>query len=77
MLEGKKLLPHWRFSRDGYGLNLKRLFEESRRTDIIGYAQGAAAVPWLEAGPTTSLDTWVQLTRLFGGNFLGYALWIN
>ena len=77
LLEGKKLLPHWRFSRDGYGLNLKRLFEESRRTDIIGYAQGAAAVPWLEAGPTTSLDTWVQLTRLFGGNFLGYALWIN
>ena len=77
LLEGKKLLPHWRFAREGYGLNLKRIFEESRRTDFVGYAQGSAAVPYLEAGPTTSMDTWQQLTRLFGGNFLGYALWIN
>ncbi len=77
LLEGKKLLPHWRFPREGYGLNLRRLFEESRRTDLIGYIQGAAATPYLEEGPTTSAATWRELMRVFGGNFLGYALWIN
>jgi hypothetical protein len=84
LLEGKKLLPHWRFvgtgggeTAGGYGLNLRRMFEESRRTDLIGYVQGAAAVPFLEKGPTTSLATWRELTRVFGGNFLGYAVWIN
>jgi len=77
LLEGKKLLPHWRFPREGYGMNLRRLFEENRRTDLIGYIQGAAAVPYLEEGPTTSVATWRELMRVFGGNFLGYALWIN
>ena len=80
LLEGKKLLPHWRFAAKGdgnYGINLRRMFEESRRTDLIGYAQGAAALPYFETGPTTSLTTWRELMRVFGGNFLGYALWIN
>lgn len=77
LLEGKKLLPHWRFKEEGYGLNLRRIFEESRRTDLIGYVQGAAAAPYLEEGPTTSMTTWRELTRVFGGNFLGYAVWIN
>lgn len=84
LLEGRKLLPHWRFpgaggdgSAGGYGLNLRRMFEESRRTDLIGYIQGAAALTYLEKGPTTSLATWRELTRVFGGNFLGYAVWIN
>jgi hypothetical protein len=80
LLEGKKLLPHWRFAAKGegnYGINLRRVFEESRRTDLIGYAQGAAALPYFETGSTTSLATWRELVRVFGGNFLGYALWIN
>jgi hypothetical protein len=80
LLEGKKLLPHWRFAAKGegnYGINVRRVFEESRRTDLIGYAQGAAALPYFETGPTTSLATWRELVRVFGGNFLGYALWIN
>ena len=77
LLEGKKLLPHWRFPVPNRGLNLRRIFEESRRTDLIGYIQGEAAMPYLEEGPTTSAQTWRELTRVFGGNFLGYAIWIN
>lgn len=77
LLQGEKLLPHWRFPTEGFGLNLRRLFDEGRRTDLIGLVQGAAAVQWLESGPTTSVATWRELTRVFGGNFLGYALWIN
>jgi hypothetical protein len=77
LLTGEKLLPHWRFPAGNFGLNLRRVFEESRHTDLIGLVQGAAAVPYLESGPTTSQATWRELTRVFGGNFLGYALWIN
>lgn len=77
LLNGEKLLPHWRFPGEGRGINLKRLIEESRRTDLVGYVQGAAAVPFLETGPTTSRAAWRELMRVFGGNFLGYALWIN
>ncbi len=77
LLNGEKLLPHWRFPAANLGINLRRFFEESRRTDLIGLAQGASAVPYLESGATTSLNTWRELTRVFGGNFLGYALWIN
>lgn len=77
LLTGEKLLPHWRFPTATFGLNLRRVFEESRRTDLIGLVQGATAVPYLESGPTTSQNAWRELTRVFGGNFLGYALWIN
>ncbi len=77
LLSGEKLLPHWRFPTANFGLNFRRVFEESRHTDLIGLIQGATAVPYLESGDTTSRNTWNELTRVFGGNFLGYALWIN
>lgn len=77
LLTGEKLLPHWRFPTENFGMNLHRVFEESRHTDLIGLMQGAAAVPYLESGSTTSHRAWRELTRVFGGNFLGYALWIN
>lgn len=77
LLMGEKLLPHWRFPKENFGLNLRRLFEESRRTDLISLLQGADAVPYLESGDTTSQRAWRELMAVFGGNFLGYALWIN
>jgi len=77
LLTGEKLLPHWRFPKENIGLNLRRVFEENRRTDLIGLVQGADAVPYLETGDTTSRRAWRELMAVFGGNFLGYALWIN
>ncbi|MFH1499572.1 MAG: hypothetical protein ABII82_17315 [Verrucomicrobiota bacterium] len=76
LLEGRKLLPHWRFPGER-GLNVKRWFLESRHTDLILLVQGADAVPFIESGEPTRGATWREITRLFGGNFLGYALWIN
>lgn len=77
LLQGEKLLPHWRFPAEKRGVNLRRIFEESRRTDLIGYLQGVSAAPYLETGETTSMRAWRELIRVFGGQFLGYALWIN
>ena len=37
VLQGKKLLPHWRV-RDGRGINLKRVFEEPRTFDLVLWA---------------------------------------
>jgi hypothetical protein len=74
VLEGRKLLPHWRFDR---GMNLRRLFEESRRFDLVLLATGTDAVNYLEDGPVSDSATWSNIMGAFEGNFLGYALWFN
>lgn len=74
ILDGKKLLPHWRFKQ---GLNVKRMFEESKNFDFVLLIAGADAVPWLEDGPVSSSADWNSLMNAFQGNFLGYAMWFN
>ena len=74
ILDGKKLLPHWRFDR---GMNIRRMFEESKRFDLVLLITGTDAVPYLEDGPVSSSGDWNGLMRVFQGNFLGYALWFN
>ncbi len=74
VLEGKKLIPHWRFDR---GLNVKRMFTESQNFDLVLLITGTDAAPWLETGPISSSADWDQLMRVFQGNFLGYAVWFN
>jgi hypothetical protein len=75
ILAGEKLLPHWRV-RDR-GINLRRVFLEPRTFDAVLWAQGSAAVPYLEEGELTRGDTWGGIMNLFDGNFFGFALWFN
>ncbi len=74
VLQGKKLIPHWRLTK---GINFRRVFLEPRAFDPILWAQGSAALPYLEDGPLTAAETWGQLMSVFEGNFLGYAVWFN
>lgn len=74
ILDGQKLIPHWRFDR---GLNIRRMFEESKRFDLVLLLTGTDAVPYLENGPLSSTADWNNLMRVFQGNFVGYALWFN
>jgi hypothetical protein len=74
VLDGRKLLPHWRFNE---GINLKRLLDEGTNFDLVLLAAGADALPWLEPGPVSDSTSWNNLMRVFQGNFLGYALWFN
>jgi hypothetical protein len=74
VLQGRKLLPHWRFEK---GMNLRRLFLEPTTFDIVLLIQGSAAMPYLEDGEMTSADTWRRIGELLGGDFFGYALWFN
>ena len=91
LLEGRKLVPFWRdysgqfffngTMRDvpatGRGVNLKRFFEEPTRFDLILLLQGTAALPYVEKGELSRPETWDNLTRVFQGQFFGFAIWFN
>jgi len=74
ILKGEKLVPHWRLTR---GINFRRAMLEEKTFDPILWAQGSAALPYLEDGPTTEARTWDQIMRMLEGNFLGYVVWFN
>ncbi|MGF1526842.1 MAG: hypothetical protein ACFCBW_08630 [Candidatus Competibacterales bacterium] len=76
ILQGEVLIPHWRFGA-GQGINLQRVFTEPRPFDLLLWIQGSAALPYLEAGQVVTPEEGRQLQRLFQGNFIGFALWIN
>ena len=73
-LDGTKLVPHWRFAQ---GFNLKRVFFEPRDFDLVLWAAGIGAAPYLEDGEVLGGSDWSELNRAFRGNFLGYAFWFN
>jgi hypothetical protein len=82
LLKGAKLLPFWRGSRKGVGVNLRKTFTHPAKDfNVPGWVQGPAALPYLEKGPVTRLaDPAVlrKLDRAFGGlGFFGYAFWFN
>lgn len=74
ILKGQKLIPHWRLAK---GINFRRVFTEPRVFDPILWAQGSAALPYLEDGPVTDAETWRTMMEMFEGNFLGMAIWFN
>ena len=76
ILAGKKLIPHWRV-KDGRGINLRKVFTEPTDFDLVMWAQGTAAKPYLERGPITQPEIWRRLQNVFRGQFIGFALWFN
>ncbi len=59
------------------GVNLKRVFIEPTRFDLLLWIQGTQAAPYLEEGPRTEGDFWIRLNDAFDGQFPGFAAWIN
>ena len=74
MLDGKKLVPHWRFKR---GLNLRRVFEEPSPFDFVLWITGPAALPYLEDGPSETGENWRRITEAFENSFSVYMAWFN
>lgn len=74
VLDGEKLLPHWRLAK---GISLKRFFTEPARFDLVLVFQGTGAAPWLADGPMTDPSVWSGVSQVFGGDFLRYFLWLN
>ncbi len=87
ILDGEKLIPYWRkynrifgttdFPNDGTGVNLRKFFFEARDFDLILTLQGTNLEPFLEEGSLSTPEAWNQLTRVFQGQFFGFAIWFN
>ena len=76
LLAGKRLAPFWR-GKGMRGINLRKVFTEPQTFDLVLWIQGSAAVPYLEEGELTRKEVWDRLGRIFGGEFIGFALWFN
>src|SRR5262245_10157600 len=74
VLEGRKLVPHWRFAK---GFNLRRALLEHKTFDPVMWIAGPGIVPFLEDGPTITSDAWNQITRTIQGNFFAHAVRFN
>jgi hypothetical protein len=74
VLDGRMLLPHWGLEK---GFNLKRVFEEPGRFDLVLWATGHAAAPYLEDGPVISQESWRLWQQVFRGDFLSFAAYFN
>jgi hypothetical protein len=77
ILAGKKLIPFWRGDNPHRGVNLRRVLNEPTTLDLMMWVRGSAAAPYLEEGDVTSAQTWRRITRVFRGEFIGFALWFN
>lgn len=76
LLQGKKLIPFWRGGEDR-GVNLRLVFTQPRAFDLVMWAQGTGAAPYLQKGELTDQGVWARLQRVFRGEFIGFALWFN
>jgi hypothetical protein len=74
VLDGRILIPYWRTEK---GINLRRVFEEPRSFDLVLWATGHAAVPYLETGPLLTREKWAVWERVFQGDFLTFAAYVN
>ena len=74
VIDGKKLVPHWRFTK---GFNLARVFDEPRPLDTVLWITGPAALPYLEDGPVSTSEDWQTMVDSFGGRFGIFAVWFN
>ncbi len=59
------------------GINVRKIFTEPRRFDMVLWIQGTGAQPFLEEGPRTESLTWNRITREFNGDFLLFMFWFN
>jgi hypothetical protein len=76
VLEGERLVPFWR-GKAPVGVNVKRVFTEPTKFDLVLWVQGSAATPYLEEGVITDRGLWNRLPRTFGGQFFWFAIWVN
>lgn len=74
IIDGKLLLPHWRFSK---GFNLKAYFDTATETDLVMLFTGQGALPYLSDGPIADAEAFADLNRVMGEEWPMFALWFN
>lgn len=76
LLQGRLLVPYWRMG-DGVGVNIGKMFTDPRPIDLVGWIQGAAALPYLERGPLVSAQSFRAFEGMVGGDSVLMALYLN
>ena len=76
LLQGKALIPHWRFGAEA-GINLKKLFENPPPVDLVTFIQGEGLLPYAEKGPRVSPLAWNEFQRLVQGDAMLFAVFLN
>jgi hypothetical protein len=90
ILQGKKLLPFWRGIEGGamffdgdfpehpeLGVNVRKVFLEPARLDLVLWLQGTGLQPFLEKGERTDAGAWRRIMNAFDGNFFLFMVWFN
>ncbi len=90
ILQGKKLLPFWRGIEGGFapfqnsfptnpkiGINLRKVFTNPQRLDLVLWIQGTGLHPFLETGSKTDPQTWDRIFNGFRGQFFLFMTWFN
>ncbi|MEZ5778775.1 MAG: hypothetical protein R3E44_10475 [Paracoccaceae bacterium] len=67
MLEGKRLIPHWRLGA-GVGVNLAKLMQDPPELDVIGMVQGGTLLPYIERGEVMSGEAFWRFEELVAGD---------
>ncbi len=76
VLEGRKLVPHWRFGAAA-GINAAKWFDNPGPVEIAEWAHGMGLLPWAEAGERVSADSWLDFERLMRGDAVLFAVFLN
>lgn len=76
ILKGERLIPFWRVGPSA-GVNVARMFTDPRPIDVLGWAQGADALPYLERGPLASADNVAAFADMFAGQAMLMSLILN
>ena len=82
ILEGRTLLPTWRFNNDrnaetGVGVNLSKFLQDPGDLDVVLIIHGAGLAPYLETGPLANGSAWREFGNQTGTNSFLFALWFN
>ena len=59
------------------GINLRKVFTEPQKFDLVLWLQGTGVAPFLEKGTTIDLKAWQDLSQSFGGQLPFFSIWIN
>ena len=64
-LEGKMLIPYWRFA-PGHGVDLAQWLREPAPVEVADWVQGSAALPYARPGLTVGTDNWDRFLGSLG-----------
>ncbi|HMO08831.1 MAG TPA: hypothetical protein PKD10_14475 [Paracoccaceae bacterium] len=76
LLEGRLLMPHWRMGAEA-GIDLRLMFENPPRWDIVAMVQGEGLLPYARKGPRVTAESWQDFEALVRGDAVLFAVLLN